>query len=71
MAIQWPSNWSRTFVTLTLHVFIVYRRDYARAIQLQPTCLPARVNLGFTLQVCFACMYVHKCYCWMFLQLSV
>ena len=28
-----------------------FRWDYERALHLNPTCLPARVNLAYTLQV--------------------
>ena len=28
------------------------RRDYERALHLDPMCLPARVNLAYNMQVC-------------------
>ena len=34
-------------ITLSLH----YRRDYQRALVLDPLCLPARINLAYTQQV--------------------
>lgn len=45
---------------------VASRRDYQRALKLDPTCVSARVNLGYSLQVivilsCFSlchCLYV-------------
>lgn len=30
---------------------VLSRRDYQKALRLNPTCLPARINLGYSLQV--------------------
>ena len=38
------------FCKMELFVFL-HRCDYQRAVRLDPMCLPARVNLAYTLQV--------------------
>ena len=41
----------KEFNSMDILFILLHRCDYQRAVRLDPMCLPARVNLAYTLQV--------------------